>query len=239
MDLWSHPPKPLPPLNDNVHVWLVELDDAGFDAMVWQERLSGEEQARAARFHFNRDRRRFVAAHIALRDIVAGYLKMTAKTLQFEEGPNGKPKLAAPADLEGIEFNLSHSHERAVLAVNHGNQIGIDIEFAKPDFEFFDIAGHFFTPREVAALRGLPAALQLQAFYKCWTSKEAFLKAKGIGLTGALDEVEIVLEGTHVRIDASVPGWWLTALDPFDRYEVAIVTKNKPAEVLCYRWRAV
>jgi 4'-phosphopantetheinyl transferase len=239
MNPWSHPPEPLPTLDGSVHVWLVELDAAGFDARVWQERLSGEEQARAARFHFDRDQRRFITAHVALRNIIAGYLKTGAATLQFEEGQNGKPKLAPPFDAAGVEFNLSHSHERAVLAVNHGHEIGIDIEFAKADFEFLDVAGHFFTPREVTALRGLPAPLQRQAFYKCWTSKEAFLKAKGTGLSGTLDEVEIVLDGKQVRINASVPGWWLTALDPFDGYEVAVVTKNKPVEVSCYRWQAV
>ena len=239
MNPWSLPPEPVPPLNGSVHVWSLELDDAAFDAAVLQNCLSAEEQARAARFHFDRDRRRFIVAHVALRKIVAGYLKTGAANLQFDEGPNGKPKLAPPFDAEGVEFNLSHSHERAVVALNHGHEIGVDIEFAKNDFEFLDVAGHFFTAREVTALRALPASLQRQAFYKCWTSKEAFLKAKGTGLSGALDEVEIVLEGKQVRIKASVPGWWLTALNTLDDYEAALVTKKSPVEVFYYRWRAV
>lgn len=239
MTPWSLPPDPVNQFDGRVHVWLVELDDAAFDAAVWQNRLSVEEQERAARFHFDRDRRRFIVAHVALRAIVAGYLKAGAATLHFDEGPNGKPRLAPPFDAAGVEFNLSHSYERAVLALNHGDEIGVDIEFARTGFEFLDVAGHFFTARETTALRALPAPMQRQAFYKCWTSKEAFLKAKGTGLSGSLDEVEIVGDGAQVRINAAVPGWWLTTLDPPVGYELAVVTRNRPVEVVCYRWRSI
>ena len=238
MGRWLSAPDPLPPLGDDAHVWAVELDAPGCDAGLWRARLAPDEQARADKFKFDRDQRRYVIAHAALRDILARYTHTGAADLQFNQGANGKPKLAAQFSACGIDFNLSHSHETALVAVNDRHEIGVDIEYVKSDFEIFAVANRFFTKREVAALRALPPALWRRAFYKCWTSKEAFLKAKGTGLSGQLDEMEIALDGESVRINASVPGWWLTALDPFDGYEVAVVTRNKPAEVFCYRWRA-
>jgi 4'-phosphopantetheinyl transferase len=238
MKPWLPAPDPIPPLGEAVHVWAVELDDSNFDAALWHSRLSLEEQARAAGFKFARDHRRYVIAHAALRAILAGYANTVPKNLQFNEGPNGKPKLAPPFDASGIEFNLSHSHERALVAVKHVDEVGVDIEFAKVDFEFLDVASHFFTQREVTALRALPPALQRQAFYKCWTSKEAFLKAKGTGLSGELDEVEIMLVGEYVRINASVAGWSLVELPLYAGYEAALVTKLKPVEIHCYHWSA-
>ena len=212
MNHWLPAPDPIPSLGGNVHVWALQLEEFAFDAALWHSRLSSEEQSRAARFKFARDQRRYGIAHAALRDILAGYVNVDAVNLRFNDGPNGKPKLAPPFEASGIEFNLSHSHETALIAVNQGNEIGVDIEFAKADFEFLELASHFFTKREVAALRALPSALQRQGFYKCWTSKEAFLKAKGTGLSGALDEVEIMLVGERVQIKASVAGWSLVEL---------------------------
>lgn len=238
MKPWSPPPDPVPPLGASVHVWAIDLGDADFDASRWQQRLSPEERARAVRFKFERDRSRFVAAHTALRDIIASYLSRPPASLRFSDGPNGKPKLAAPFSNSNIEFNLSHSHERALVAVNEGHEIGVDIEFVRADFDFQEVASHFFTKREITSLNALPQALQRQAFYKCWTSKEAFLKAKGTGLSGQLDEVEIALAGEHTWITARVTGWTLSALEPGGGYEAALVRQGGPVEVSCYCWRA-
>jgi 4'-phosphopantetheinyl transferase len=173
-----------------------------------------------------------------MREILARYLGDDAAKLGFVVVGNGKPKLASCFDASSIEFNLSHSHERALLAVTRRREVGVDIEFVKPDFSFNEVAEHFFTAREVAAMRSLPADLQRQAFYKCWTSKEAFLKAKGTGLSGELDEVEIALDGgERVRIDAYVPGWSLAELSLGEGYEGAIVTDGHPVSASCYRWQ--
>ena len=236
MSRWLPAPNPLPTLGDDVHVWVVALDDPACEGIAWRERLSAAEQARADRFKFERDRGRYVIAHAALRDILARYTDAAPTSLRFIEGANGKPKLAPP--LDGIEFNLSHSNERALIAVNHRREIGVDLEFVKAEFEFLEVAQHFFTAREVAGLHSLPGELRRQAFYKCWTSKEAFLKAKGTGLSGELDEVEILLDGQEVRIAASVNGWTLNDLDSGDGYEAALVTRKEPPRILCYRWQS-
>jgi 4'-phosphopantetheinyl transferase len=237
MSQWLPAPDPLPPLGHDAHVWAVELDDPGCDVVFYRERLSPDEQARTEKFKFARDRRRYVIAHAALRDILARYTHTGPADLQFDQGANGKPKLAAPFGACGIDFNLSHSHETALVAVNDRHEIGVDIEYVKADFEIFAVANRFFTKREVTALRALPVLLRRKAFYKCWTSKEAFLKAKGTGLSGRLDEVQIALAGENVRIQAAVADWTLAELAPRDGYEAALVTKDKPAQILCYRWQ--
>ena len=235
---WPAAPDPLPALARNVSIWAVALDDTRFDARLWPSRLSLEEQTRAERFKFDNDRRRYIVAHVALRDILAGYLKTSPANLQFVAGQNGKPRLAGTLARYGLEFNLSHSHERALVAVTQGVVVGIDIEFVKSDFAFHAVAEHFFTMREVAALRALPPPLQRQAFHLCWTGKEAFLKAKGSGLSGALDEVNILLTSSNrPAIKASVPGWSLTELELGDGYEGALVVEEDVVTIQRYRWQ--
>jgi 4'-phosphopantetheinyl transferase len=136
-----------------------------------------------------------------------------------------------------VEFNLSHSHQAALLAVALGRGVGVDIEYVKRDFEFAEVADHFFTAREVAMLRKLPSALQRSAFFKCWTSKEAFLKAKGTGLSGELDEVSITRSSDQrVKVSAAVPGWTLTELNSIDGYEAALVCEESRAQIHHYLW---
>lgn len=238
MTPWLPAPDSIPPLAGNVHIWALPLEESPIDVDLWRSRLSPAEQARAAGFKFARDHRRFVIAHAGLREILAGYANADPAHLEFDQGANGKPRFASPFDRSGIAFNLSHSHETALIAVNRRDEIGVDIEFIKADFAILEIANHFFSKREVAALRALPPALQQRAFYKCWTSKEAFLKAKGTGLSGALDEVEIKLVGERVEITAAVAGWSLAQFDSWIGYEAALVTRSKPAQVLFYRWKA-
>ncbi len=240
MTPWHVASDPPPELNDNIHVWAVNLNAAGFDMGVWRRRLSPHEQERADRFKFSHDRRRYIVAHVALRAILSAYLKVSDDNLQFSEGENGKPRLTRVANAGSIEFNLSHSHEKALIAVAHGRVVGVDIEFVNNDFAFHDVANHFFTHREVAALTALPPVLQRRSFYKCWTSKEAFLKAKGVGLSGVLDEVEITYDaGNRVEIHAAVPGWWLTEIDPCDGYEGALVVEGGAALIRGYHWREI
>ena len=239
MTTWPAAPAELPGLEQTVHVWAVRLDDATVDLDLGRKLLSPEENERAARFHFEQHRRRYAIAHIALHKILSRYLQFDPARLYFDLGANGKPKLPATLASSGVDFNLSHSNEMALLAVTASGEVGVDIEYVKPDFKFQEIAERFFTAKEVAALRRLPAELQRQAFFKCWTSKEAFLKAKGTGLSGELDEVKIDLTAAGlVRIDADVPGWSLAELIFHSEYEAALVTKEKPARMRFYMWHA-
>ena len=153
-------------------------------------------------------------------------------------GPSGKPKLTPSIPGQAnVLFNLSHSGEVALIAVTRVGEIGVDVEYVKKDFPIHEVAERFFTPKEVTALKTLPEPLQHKAFFKCWTSKEAFLKAKGTGLSGELDEVEMTLAGgKHVRINANVPGWSLAELNASEGYEAALVSEGEPAPIHLYRW---
>ena len=237
MNQWNPaPPDAFKFDSDQADVWLIEVSDAT-DTQILAARLSPAEQARAARFMFEKDRRLFVTAHAGMRAILASYAGYDPLALNFVEGANGKPKFAPGSNRLEIEFNLSHSHQAALLAVAQRRELGVDIEYVKPGFAFAEVAGHFFTASEVGALRSLPEELQRQAFFKCWTSKEAFLKAKGTGLSGQLDEVEISLSSeARVKINANVAGWTLAELNPSGGYEAAIVIKGSALPIRCHRW---
>jgi len=236
--IWTAPPKELALSDNRVDVWLISLIQPGATGGSYTDILSEDEQERAARFKFDRHRWPYIAAHVAVRSILSKYLKSAPARLKFINGTNGKPSLAAEFSAHELQFNLSHSHEMALLGVTRGHEIGVDIEWIKEDYGFDEVAERFFTAKEVADMRALPGHLQRQAFFKCWTSKEAFLKAKGTGLSGKLDEVEITLtDNQRVRIRADVRGWTLSELNPGGGYEAAVVVEGGPLPVHCYRWQ--
>jgi 4'-phosphopantetheinyl transferase len=217
-----------------IHVWVAATRETDDFRQSCNPVLSAAEQERARRFKFEKDEKLFTIAHAALRSILARYLSVSPTKIEFIIDPQGKPRLAA-ASGENLRFNLSHSGELAVIAIA-SCELGADVESIKENFGFEEIAEHFFTAREVAALRALPSHLQRRSFYQCWTCKEAFLKAKGTGLSGELDEVQIVPDRESARIDANVPGWSLKEIDVGDGYAAAVVSAGEPADVQIYRW---
>lgn len=179
----------------DVHVWFVDLCAPISQINRLQKVLSSEERCRAERFKFEKDRVRYIVAHAALRRILAGYLELDPSQLEFREGQYGKPELVLTPQPQpqALNFNLSHSHEAALVAVTLGRQIGVDIEYIKRGFEWEEVAARFFAPGEVARLRALPQEQQRRAFFTCWTRKEAYIKAKGGGLSIPLQEFEVSL----------------------------------------------
>ena len=233
----SFPPNRLL-LKDEIHVWLTGLEDADICLESCADCLSSAERDRTARFKFAPDRKRYLIAHGALRSILGMYLGIDPAVIGFDVGPAGKPKLSRDFASNALEFNLSHSGEVALIAVTRGKEIGVDVERIREDFAFKPIAQQFFTAKEVAALEDLPVDLQREAFYKCWTSKEALLKAKGTGLSGSLDEVQIVLTTeVSVGITLAVSEWSLTELSPIGGYAAALAVKKLDCRPQCYRWQ--
>jgi len=159
-------------------LWRFALD--GAVPATWQDALSPAEQARAARFMFRHDRHRYLAAHAALRQLLAEATGIAAATLSFNLAAHGKPSLAqAPA----LHFNLSHSHGIGALALSARAEIGVDVEVLRDMPDALALADAQFGPQEVRSLRALPAGRPRdRAFLRCWTRKEACLKAVGIGL---------------------------------------------------------
>jgi 4'-phosphopantetheinyl transferase len=187
---WTVPPAQLRLAPDELSAWLIPIDAPPHRLRDLAETLSPDEQRRAARFHFERDRIRFMAARGALRGILGAYLRRPPAEIVFAYSPHGKPSLA---DEPSLSFNISHSGDWALCAVALNRRIGVDIESIQPELAGQSIAERFFSPREVAELRALPSAEQSAAFFRCWTRKEAFVKARGEGLSLPLDRFDVSL----------------------------------------------
>ena len=185
---WSAAPASPAIANDEVHVWKVDLSAPVPDVLV----LSHEEHERAARFHFERDRQHFKAARLALRIILGRYLNLPPESLGFAQTEYGKPFLTNRG-AAGVLFNLSHSGEVALIAVAREREIGVDVELMRADFATNDVAEHFFSVAEIYTLSGLEPHLRTQAFFNCWTRKEAYVKARGEGLSMPLDVFDVSL----------------------------------------------
>lgn len=155
--------------------------------------LSADERERAARFHFLKDREHFIAARGLLRLLLSRYLDLPPQQLSFSYSPYGKPALAGERDCTSLRFNVSHSHGVALYAFTLEREVGVDVEYIRQDVVGESIAEHFFSAQEVTSLRALPAGVQPQAFFNCWTRKEAFIKARGEGLSFPLDQFDVSL----------------------------------------------
>lgn len=203
--------------------------------------LDDEEQVRSTRFVRPPDRRRFVLAHAALRLFLARCLDIHPMAVRYENGIHGKPRLAS--GLPSMGFNLSHSGELGLVAVARDRSVGVDVEQVRGVLDARSIADMHFSRAERQALRSFPPAEQQEAFFRCWTRKEAVTKAVGEGLGHALDSFEVDLAPGSVsaltRFDGrsgNVAGWSLRDLTAPTGYAAAgaaaIVLRAQPT-----RWR--
>lgn len=187
------------PAPDVIDVWAWRLDRPPAEVAGLASLLSPDETDRASRFVTARDANRYVVARANMRIVLGNRLGTPPCDLTFAYNDFGKPRLvqkgAAPP-----HFNLSHSGALAMLAISDRFPLGIDIEEMKPVEE--DIAGYFFSARERASLVRVPQSDYLQAFYRCWTRKEALVKARGEGLTIALDSFDVSV-GERATLDLS------------------------------------
>ena len=221
-----------------VEVWAACLDELPEAALGVP--LSADERERGARFRFERDRRRFVTARGLLRVLLGRYLDLDPAGLRFAHGPRGKPFLA---EADGLRFNLSHSGGVALLAFARGRELGVDIEEERPVPEAADIAGHYFSAREGAELKSLRADEQTAAFFRCWTRKEAFVKATGDGLSRPLDGFDVTLgpgePARLVRVEGEPEAarrFWLWDLRPLTGFAGALAVEGRPSRVVERAW---
>ena len=227
---WLPPPTDLLLRDGEIHVWRIELDQLAAQMEPLAQVLGPDERDRAERFHFERDRQRFVIARGALRFILSRYVGLAPARLRFTYGPYGKPSLATPFNRNELEFNVTHSHNLTLCAVKGaGSELGIDVEYVRPVLEAEQIAGRFFSPAEQASLRACPPDQKLAAFFNCWTRKEAYLKALGEGLSRPLADFDVSLDpGEPARL-LQVKGqpeeagrWFLEAFIPLPGYVAAV-----------------
>lgn len=174
-----------------IHVWSIRLDPPAGEVERLGRSLAPDEWERATRFRFDKHRRQYVVGRGALRTLLAAYTGTRPERVRFTYGPRGKPFLAD--DSSGLYFNLSNSDELALVGLIHGPEVGVDIEYLKPMPDCEQIAERFFSESERVVLRSLPADQKEEAFFNCWTRKEAYLKAVGEGLAAPLDSFDVTL----------------------------------------------
>lgn len=191
--MWLHPPSLLLLSREEVHVWRAHLEQPPEVLQGMLRTLDTEEQTRASRFHFEKHRRRFIAGRGVLRSLLGRYLAVKPEEVRFAYGAYGKPTLDAAHHAGALRFNASHSHELAVYAFAQNHDVGIDVEYIKEDFATQEIAERFFSKYEIEVLSALPREEQAAGFFRCWTRKEAYIKATGSGLSHPLDQFDVTL----------------------------------------------
>jgi 4'-phosphopantetheinyl transferase len=176
---------------DIVQLWRVDLDAIAHEESRWSETLSEDELVRAARFHFQLDRQHFVAGRSWLRRVIAAYLTTDAKDLTFTYSEKNKPSLGSAHMDSGLSFNISHSGGIALFAFTRHRRIGVDVEHIRHDFDTAAIAARFFSQHEQEQLAALALEQRHEAFFRCWTRKEAYIKATGDGLSLPLSQFDV------------------------------------------------
>jgi len=226
-----------------VDVWRASLELSTDSVKFLESSLSADESQRAARFHFDADRNRFIAAHGCLRDILARYLHCEPGQLSFSAGTHGKPFVTSASSDRGIEFNLSHSGGVGLVAVASEQKVGVDVERIRQGISAPVIARRYFSKSEVAELLALPSEHREVGFFNCWTRKEAYIKAQGLGLTLPLESFDVSLspnEPAILRATRPEPEeaarWTLQHLNVDLGYAAALASEGKVEMLNSWEW---
>jgi len=238
ISVWENPPECLELPPDEVHVWRASLDLPwpGIQSLIAV--LSNDEHARAERFRSPHDCRRSIASRGLLRLLLARYLAADPSRIGFRYNREGKPGLADEAFARGLRFNVSHSQGLALFAFSRGRELGVDLERMDAAVSSERIPEHFFSLRECARLRALPVEQQPEAFFACWTRKEAYIKAKGKGLAIRLDQFDVSLvPGEPAALLETAEGsrealrWSLHDLSPAPGYAGALAIEGRGSKL--------
>ncbi len=239
---WPTPPLDRTLHHDEVHVWLVAYEMFRAQIPALHLLLNGEEAKKAAQFYFEKDRRRYIVTHGLLRTLLASYTNLEPTQLGFSYNVYGKPELAPSLQNNLLHFNLSHTHDLIVYAFTYIRNVGIDIEYMRTTIEYEQLAKRYFSPFENAELQRLPVFLRQQAFFHCWSRKEAYIKARGLGLSLALDSFDVTVEpGAPAKLLASresaqETNRWLFASLPMDpQYAGTLVAEGHDWHM--HRWQ--
>jgi len=241
---WKLPPQPPVVLQEgSIQVWRIPLNPSA----PWLESagkiLTPNETRRADRFLRAEHGRRFTVARAALRTLLAGYLDAQPSDLRLEQGPYGKPHLAGEHAESRVQFNVSHSGELAVAAFCFDRPIGVDIEQNHPRPDMLKIAKRFFAAQEVDTLLSIESEYQQDAFYSCWTRKEAYIKARGEGLHHPLKGFQVSLAPEDPPALLHADGqpldrpWILYDLYPGDGYTGALAAQGPSRRVSCFAFQ--
>lgn len=219
---------------DEVHIWSASLQRYSGDLAQLLKTLDQYELRRAFQFRFVRDRTQFVFARGLLRHILSLYVHKDPARIELWNTACGKPEIRerSRTGRQYVRFNYSHSDGIAVYAIARDRRVGIDVERVQ-DITAESIAGHFFCASEIAALRSLPASQQTEAFFQCWTRKEAYIKARGEGCRIPLDSFEVFPEtdGSVVITDDENFPWSLQSFVPAPGCVAAVAVEGQRVDI--------
>jgi 4'-phosphopantetheinyl transferase len=239
--IWQEPAA-LPPLGeDEVQVWRVDLEPGDVQARAdlagpLEDSLSPDERQRAERYRFAHLRRGYIAGRGALRHILGAHLGLPPAGVRFAYLPHGKPVLDGKSSARGLSFNLTNSHELALIAVTLGRPVGIDLEYRRSLADLDDLARRNFAPDEYQVFHGLPPEAAVEGFYRCWTRKEAFIKALGEGLSYPLEPARFIqIAGSR----EAAADWSLYDLPAGGEYTAALAVQAPAARLSFWQWQAM
>jgi 4'-phosphopantetheinyl transferase len=225
-----------------VHVWRAALDLGPGAIEELRLALSPDELERAARFRAPAAQSRFISGRGILRDILSRYLDCKPATLTFGYQPHGKPFLLPAAGM--VQFNLSHSQGMALYGITRGREIGVDVEMARPGPDQERIAERFFSAREWEMMKATVPTQRTEFFFRCWTLKEAYLKARGEGLSIPLGSFDVALAPGEPAASLRVAGepaeaerWALSTLLPAPDYWAAVVVEGRELRPHLFDWQ--
>jgi 4'-phosphopantetheinyl transferase len=238
---WEDPPARPTLSGHEAQVWRAFLVPGKGDVERSWEHLSPEERDRAERFRFQRDRDRFILARSTLRAILGRYLDMAPAEVRFSYARHGKPMLAEGYGTR-LRFNLAHSRDLALYALTHDREVGIDVEYMREDLSE-KIADHYFSPMEAARINAMDRVRGKETFFRTWTCKEAYVKARGEGLLMDFNSFSISMNPGAAPVLAEVDGrpadhlrWSFLEIPPAPGYAAAMATDG-PVEPVFWQWK--
>jgi 4'-phosphopantetheinyl transferase len=222
-----------------IHVWLAFYDGIADERLhsAYRALLNAAERAQEPRFHFAADRRRYLVTRALVRIVMSRYACVDPREWIFSTNPHGRPEVVNPRARDaGMSFNISHTRGLIVLGVTRRRALGVDVEHVRAREVSIDIAAHYFAQPEVAALTAVAPQQRQYRFFEYWTLKEAYIKARGMGLSLPLDKFSFQLSddgGVEMVIDPELADdaarWGFWQFRPVPEYLVAICAERVAA----------
>jgi len=247
LPVWACAPSSLSLEPVEMHLWRISLLQPELVKDCCLRVLAADELGRAARFRFPADRDRFVITHGAIRHILAAHLNLSPPKIRFQYGSHGKPEIAGAGNDLNLRFNLSHSADLALAAIVRESRIGVDVERVRTNASCMEIAEQYFSAGEIAKLKDIPADQQTEAFFDCWTRKEAYVKACGAGLSVPLNSFEVPFGSAGEAAPFELPAaksdeirlGTMYVLSPLPGYKAAMVVEGRKEHKISYwEWRS-
>lgn len=241
---WKKPNQELSLSAKEVHVWRTSLNVSDSEIIHLKNFLSSQELERVHRLKNPMHGRNALAGYGILREILGRYLAMDPKKIRFDFGSHGKPYIAMDMNHLRIQFNMTHTRQLVLYALTLENEIGIDAEYVDDKVRAEDLAMRFFSSLEYQQLMKLSQQSRLAGFYRCWTRKEAFIKAHGKGLSYPLNKFSVSLDPHCVDClidlddpELSIRDWKLTSLIENEEYMAALAVENGFSQINRFQWQ--